>query len=604
MDNIASNNQQGQSLYRKWRSQTFGELVGQEHVVRTLQNALATGRLAHAYLFTGPRGTGKTSTARLMAKAVNCLRYSAEAVAAGQSVPCGQCANCQAVAEGNAIDLVEIDAASNTGVDDVRVLRDGVNFSPSLFKYRVYIIDEVHMLSTAAFNALLKTLEEPPEHAIFILATTEVHKIPATVLSRCQRYDFRRVPLGDMVARAAHVCAEEGIVAEPAALELLCRTATGSMRDALSLLDQLVAYNGTQVTLAAAQDMLGATGGERVAAFVDNLLAGELGVGLGQISAMQEDGVDLRQFNRQLVDHLRNLMLLKAGGASLPTLDVTQETLGRLQGQAEAVNLGQIVGWVKTFSAADSLLRSTPYGQLPLEVAFVEATLAGAEQQRVEQPRTSSPQPLPASRPQPPVGNQQPPRLLRPAVEPQPDQPASQPAAVAQVKPPARSEPPLLVVQPMAVTELVAVAELVATEKPVAVAEAVETASDGSISLEQMTAAWPRIVGAMEVHNKMLKGVLLDVYPISIEGGTVVLGCKYPFHYSKTNDPTNRLLIEQLIGKVVGGDWQVICQLLEGQVAPARRATLSERAQAARQDVRVRAVVSIFNGTITDVKEQ
>ncbi len=590
MDNIASNNQQGQSLYRKWRSQTFDELVGQEHVVRTLQNALATGRLAHAYLFTGPRGTGKTSTARLLAKAVNCLRYSAEAVVAGQPVPCGQCANCQAVAAGNAIDLVEIDAASNTGVDDVRVLRDGVNFSPSLFKYRVYIIDEVHMLSTAAFNALLKTLEEPPEHAIFILATTEVHKIPATVLSRCQRYDFRRVPLGDMVARATHVCAEEGIVAEPAALELLCRTATGSMRDALSLLDQLVAYNGTQVTLAAAQDMLGATGGERVAAFVDNLLAGELGAGLGQISAMQEDGVDLRQFNRQLVDHLRNLMLLKAGGASLPTLDVTQETLGRLHGQAEAANLGQIVGWVKTFSAADSLLRSTPYGQLPLEVAFVEATLAGAEQ-RVEQPRPSGPQPLPASRPQPPVGNQQPPRLLRPAVEPQPDQAASQPAAVVQVKLPARPEPPLRV-EPVAVAE------------PVAAAEAAETTSDGSISLEQMTAAWPRIVSAMEVHNKMLKGVLLDVYPISIEGSTVVLGCKYPFHYSKTNDPTNRLLIEQLIGKVVGGDWQVICQLLEGQAAPARRATLSERAQAARQDVRVRAVVSIFNGTITDVKEQ
>src|SRR5512143_3760208 len=239
-----------QALYRKWRPRAWEEVVSQEHVIQTLRNAVASDRVVHAYLFSGPRGTGKTTAARLLAKAVNCLEEDPA------KRPCNECAYCSAVNEGRFMDLIEIDAASNTSVEDVRDLRDKINFSPSQGKYKIYIIDEVHMLSTAAFNALLKTLEEPPPHAIFVLATTEIHKIPATVLSRCQRHEFRRVPVHEIVDNLKKIAAAEKINADDEALTLIARQSAGGMRDAQSLLDQL-SSSGERVTLALAQTVLG-----------------------------------------------------------------------------------------------------------------------------------------------------------------------------------------------------------------------------------------------------------------------------------------------------------------------------------------------------------
>ncbi len=267
-----------QALYRKWRPQTWDEVVGQPQVIQTLRNAVRGERVAHAYLFAGPRGTGKTSTARLLAKAINCLADDPA------DRPCNKCSPCTAVNEGRFLDLIEIDAASNTSVEDVRDLRDKINFSPSQGRAKVYIVDEVHMLSTAAFNALLKTLEEPPDHAIFVLATTEVHKIPATVISRCQRHEFRRLPVKVISDYLAQQVANEAIDAEPAALEVIARQATGSFRDAISLLDQL-ASTGETVTIQTVQTVLGTAASQAVQALVTAWIESESKQGLTLIDS-------------------------------------------------------------------------------------------------------------------------------------------------------------------------------------------------------------------------------------------------------------------------------------------------------------------------------
>src|SRR5512146_1107294 len=252
------------SLYHRWRSRSFSEVMAQEHVTRTLRNAVASGRIVHAYLFCGPRGTGKTSTARILAKAVNCLDPQ-------DGEPCNRCASCVAVNGGRAIDLIEIDAASNRGIDDARDLREKIKFSPAEARFKVYIIDEAHMLTSEASNALLKTLEEPPEHAILILATTESHKILPTISSRCQRFDFRRIPLQAIVGQLEMICREEGLSAEAGGLDRVARMARGSLRDAESLLDQLVAYCGDQIGLEMTREILGLTGEEAVPDFADAL---------------------------------------------------------------------------------------------------------------------------------------------------------------------------------------------------------------------------------------------------------------------------------------------------------------------------------------------
>ncbi|HLB27688.1 MAG TPA: DNA polymerase III subunit gamma/tau, partial [Dehalococcoidales bacterium] len=307
-----------QVFYRKWRPQTLAEVIGQEPVTQTLLNALASGRISHAYLFCGPRGTGKTSTARILAKAVNCLT-------SGKGEPCNTCEMCRAIAELRALDVIEIDAASNTGVEDIRSLREKVNYSPNNARYKVYIIDEVHMLSNSAANALLKTLEEPPPHVIFILATTEVHKLLPTILSRCQRYDFRRLSQANVMTELTHVCQGEGIKLDAEAMRLIARSSTGSMRDALNLLEQLTTYYGSEPSISQAQTMLGITGDYRTKELVKQIIKKDISAGVATINSVNNDGLDLKQFGRELVEYLRSLLLIKTG--SNDAVDLSAEEM-------------------------------------------------------------------------------------------------------------------------------------------------------------------------------------------------------------------------------------------------------------------------------------
>jgi DNA polymerase-3 subunit gamma/tau len=381
-----------QALYRKWRPQTWDAVIGQQHVVNTLRNALAAGKIAHAYLFAGPRGTGKTTTARLLAKAVNCLENDLS------QRPCGKCDHCQAVNQGRFLDLIEIDAASNTSVEDVRDLRDKINFSPNQGRYKVYIIDEVHMLSTAAFNALLKTLEEPPPHAIFVLATTEVHKIPATVLSRCQRHEFRRIPVIDIVSLLKNIAQDEHIQIDEAALKLIARQSTGAMRDAISLLDQL-ASAGQAITLEMAQTVLGTAASQAVLDVVDALVNEKADIGLDQIHQTLDAGSDPRQFSRQVVDYLRDVLLVRMGNAD--QLDASGEMRAQIARHAQAFSTPELLRVIRAFNTAASEGRSAWQPALPLEMAFVEALErpGAANEAEPASPLVESPQQ--SARPQP-----------------------------------------------------------------------------------------------------------------------------------------------------------------------------------------------------------
>ena len=357
-------------LYGKWRPRGFDEVVGQDHIVSTLRNALATGQLAHAYLFSGPRGTGKTTTARILARALNCL-------APTDGEPCGVCAACKAILAGTALDLIEMDAASNRGIDDIRELRDKIAFAPSDLKMKVYLLDEAHMLTEGAFNALLKTLEEPPPHAVFILATTESHKIPATIASRCQRYDFHRMNNGAAVERLNFICEQEGYVVPPKGLQQIAVQSRGGMRDAITLLEQVVARYGVTPSEEGVIEALGLVQDARSGALALALIERDLAGSLDIAREVGDDGVNLARFTRATVDILRDVLRASLRGQSEPGWQ--WESL---------VEAARAAGGVEVLTDAIAALAATdfrldPTSPIPLEVAIATAILVPAAEPRM-----------------------------------------------------------------------------------------------------------------------------------------------------------------------------------------------------------------------------
>ncbi len=490
-------------LYRKWRPQTLSEVVGQEPVTRTLLNALATGRVAHAYLFFGPRGTGKTSTGRILAKALNCLQNET-------GEPCNACEMCLSFNEGRAVDLIELDAASHTGVDNIRELIEKANFMPTAAKYKVYIIDEVHMLSTSAFNALLKTLEEPPPHVIFILATTEVHKVPATITSRCQRFDLRRIPLPAMVERLQFIAQAEGIIADPEALTLIARAATGSLRDAENLLEQMVVHHGLRIETDLVRRELGLTGGSRIRELAKALLTADIPAGLALINAVAADGLDIRQFNREFVEFLRSLLLVKCGAEEMANLGA--EELADIKSSISRIPLQKIARAIKLFAQAD--FRYAPQSTLPLELALVDY----ASEEGKETGLQSEPPKKPIASPPP-------------ATEPEPaEKAAPTPPIVQRIAPP----------------------------------------PDGS-PIEHIQAHWNDFIKACKGTPGQLDALLRgSCKPLAIEDETLILGffAKSKFQKSKVEDHRYLTVLSGKLEEVFGKRYMVRCVLIGEENRP------------------------------------
>ena len=354
-------------LYRKYRPINFSQIVGQEHIVKTLTNALKFEKVAHAYIFNGTRGTGKTTIARLLAKAVNCLELK-------NSEPCNKCSACLEINQSKSMDLIEIDAASNRGIDEMRELREGIKFSPNNLKYKVFIIDEAHQLTKEAFNALLKTLEEPPAHAIFILATTEIHKVPQTIISRCQRFDFHKLTLDEIVGRLAWIAKQEKTSIEKSALELIALNADGSIRDGESLLGQIMSMEDKNITLEEVQTILGITDIKAVQDLVDYITESQNSKAIFHINTVANQGHDLIQFTKSLVSYLRKMLILKIDSslAKLVASELTKEQIDVMIKQGEKFEQTDLIKVIHLFIHAGNEIKSADFQQLPLELAVIE----------------------------------------------------------------------------------------------------------------------------------------------------------------------------------------------------------------------------------------
>ncbi len=511
-----------ETLYRKWRSQTFGDLIGQDAVTQTLRQAVARNRLAHAYLFCGPRGTGKTSTARLLAKMVNCANPR-------DGEPCNECLSCREITEGRSTDVFEIDAASNRGIDEIRDLRERVRVMSASGRTRVYVLDETHMLTAEAFNALLKTLEEPPPHVIFVLATTEAHKLPATVVSRCQRFDFRRISVRDIANRLAYVATAEGFAIAPDAVDLIARAAQGGMRDALSLLDQARAYAGDDISAGAARAMLGMADPTLIRELILFVASSDTASGLRRIHDLIQSGVDQRQLSAQIVELWRRLLLARAGADIGALLELNADEVADIGELAARFSLDALTECARTFARNDSVPRSQVVPQLAIELAFLDCVA-------VAQGRASQPQPATAlSAPHPPPA------------QPAPISPTTETHAPVAI----RETPAAEVVAPRAPTSLpvrdTATSPPASEAPPPSPVPARNGAASSALDLETVADRWEVVRKLCNQRDKKIGALLQAGRPVAIEPeppNTIVVAVEHAWHLSRLQSVEVRKEVE------------------------------------------------------------
>jgi len=570
------------ALYRKWRPKVFEDVIGQEHITRTLKNQIKNQNIAHAYLFCGTRGTGKTSTAKIFAKAVNCLSPQ-------DMNPCGTCEICRGIDQESIMDVIEIDAASNNGVDDIRELRENVQYPPSKGKYKVYIIDEVHMLSTGAFNALLKTLEEPPGFVIFIFATTEPHKIPATIISRCQRFDFKRVREPQIVERLRYICSEMNITADEKALRLIARNADGSLRDALSILDQCISFQDEALTYSTVLERLGIVGEDAVFQLVDYVIEKDAKKALEWLHELVAAGKDIQQIFQSLIQHYRNLMLIQIiGEAPEGLVRLSEESIQRCREQAKKLNPNHIMRGIPMLSQMASDAKYATQPRILLEMAVLKLIRPQFDKLSVEGLLERIEDLEKQIRNVPAVPQKR--------TESQQEQPKPKPAPTQDKMP-----------EPKEAESKIEPSEELKEEK--LKGEEIQPASSG-IDFDHVRGQWEKILKEVKKKRISAHAMLIEGKPVGMQDGSLIIVFRKGFEIHKDMIAKSyREIIETAIEEVTGQKVHLKCMMEEdAQSLFSAKEQMSvasaEGPEKEKEEEEVKKIIELFGEDVVEIIDE